>query len=192
MFYHHPLSPPSSWGVPRPSCVSPPLSYDAVCGPSLTPLDSGEALGSSPIRAVFRASLQKLVADERYWQPHGRFTHIRPGPAGFPEREEHYTVCGFFALWHMTALRLGPHPISPFLLRYAIEGRDRALSFDQPFLRLLDSELYDKLLPWAHYAWGTPLPANPLHPLNSLVFSASLDVSPVAHGSTHFSHPRFQ
>lgn len=137
----------------------------------------GEAIGSSPIRAVLRASVQRLVSNERYWQPHGRYYRIRPGPADLPEREEHLTVCGFFALWHTMALQAGPHPISPFLLRYIIEGRDRACSLDLPFLRLVDPELYERLLPWAQYEWGCPLPANPLDPLNTLLFSASLDVS---------------
>lgn len=138
---------------------------------------SGEAIGSSPLRAVFRACLQKLVADERYWQSYGRYVRIRAGPADFPEREEHLTLCGFFALWHMVAVRVGPHPISPFLLRYVIEGRERACALDLAFLRLIDPELYERLLPWAQYEWGSSLPVNPLDPLNTLLFSASLDVS---------------
>ncbi|RPD52498.1 hypothetical protein L227DRAFT_568566, partial [Lentinus tigrinus ALCF2SS1-6] len=135
----------------------------------------GDGIGDSPMRTVFRTAVQKLVADRRYWQPHGRFTVIRPGPANIPEREEHYTLCGFFALWHMIAMGVGPQPISPFLLRYAIEGCERACMLDPAFLRLIDPDLYGGLVPWSDYVWGSPLPADPWHPLNALIFSASLD-----------------
>ncbi|TFK77911.1 hypothetical protein K466DRAFT_571180, partial [Polyporus arcularius HHB13444] len=136
----------------------------------------GEAIGASPLRSLLRLCIQKLVADERYWKAVGRYRCVRPGPSGLPGRERNLEMCGFFSLFHMVALRVGPHPISPVALRYAIEGRDPALEFDQTFIRLIDPELYTRLLPWAEYEWGTALPTDPSHPLLILIFSAGVDV----------------
>ncbi|TFK82464.1 hypothetical protein K466DRAFT_603651 [Polyporus arcularius HHB13444] len=44
------------------------------------------------------------------------------------------------------------------------------------FIRLIDPELYEHLVPWAEYEWGTPLPSDPCHPLITLIFSAGVDV----------------
>ncbi len=105
----------------------------------------------------------------------GRFHVVRPGPSGLPERDIHLEVSGFVSLLHMVALRAGPHPISPIALRYVIEGRDHALAFDHTFIRLIDPELYERLVPWAEYEWGSPLPCHP-HPLITLILTASVDV----------------
>ncbi|KAI0712965.1 hypothetical protein C8T65DRAFT_695159 [Cerioporus squamosus] len=94
--------------------------------------------------------------------------------------------CFGFAYKHSWAIRgigrqlavttlSGPHPISPIALRYVIEGQDAALALDHTFLRLIDAELYQGLVPWAEYEWGTPLPRSPQHPLIGLISAAGVD-----------------
>ncbi|TFK82278.1 hypothetical protein K466DRAFT_603805 [Polyporus arcularius HHB13444] len=136
----------------------------------------GDAIGSSPLRSLLRLCVQRLVGDERYWKAVGRYRCVRPGPSGVVERETHLTLCGYFALLQMVSIHVGPLPISPMVLRYAIEGRDAALSFDSMFIRLIDPDLYDRLAPWDEYEWGTALPSDPSHPLITLIFSAGVDV----------------
>ncbi|TFK81813.1 hypothetical protein K466DRAFT_604199 [Polyporus arcularius HHB13444] len=138
-------------------------------------LTIGVAIGSSPIRTVLRRAIEILVSDQRYWHPVGKYFCMRSGPTGVSDRDDHLATCGFMALMHMIGVGRGPDPMSPFALRYAIEGRDRACVLDPAFIRLIDPMLYAQLAPWAEYEWGSPLPKDPAHKLNSLIFSAGKD-----------------
>ncbi|RDX47053.1 hypothetical protein OH76DRAFT_1419895 [Lentinus brumalis] len=136
---------------------------------------SGVSIGSSPLRSMLRRCVELLVADQRYWHQVGKYFCIRKGPTGSPERENHLAVSGFIALLHMVALGRGPDPMSPFLLRYVIEGRELACILDAAFIRLIDPALYAQLTPWTEYEWGSAFPTDPSHKLNSLIFSANQD-----------------
>ena len=125
--------------------------------------------------------MARVLEDTTVWQPRGRFTTLRWSPCTpgtYPRtREIKIKVAGFVALLHMVLFRAGPDPISPFLLRLAIEGRARACTLDPPFLRLLDADMYRLLTPWASYDRTQGLPEDPTHPLMSLLLGTSFDVS---------------
>lgn len=85
---------------------------------------------------------------------------------------------GFVCLLHMVMLRTGPDPISPYLLRTAIEGVDAALIIDHAFMRLVDPSLYESLRPWLEFERNVSLPSDPSDPLWQLIAQADIDVSP--------------
>ena len=117
--------------------------------------------------------------DPAVWQPLGRFQNIRwhPGGAnGVRSRVLALRTAGFLALFHMLVLRTGPDPISPYLLRFAIEGPARACAIDHAFMRLLDPTLYDNLGPWLAHDRSTALPRDPRDKLHSILLAAGMDV----------------
>ena len=83
---------------------------------------------------------------------------------------------GFLALFHMLILRTGPDPISPYLLRAALEGIEAALTIDHAFMRLVDPSLYSSLRPWLEFERGALIPSDPADDLVQLMMQADIDV----------------
>ena len=84
---------------------------------------------------------------------------------------------GFLSLLHMLVLRVGPDPISPWLLLFAMLGHDQACVIDHPFMALVDPELYDSLAPWITHDRTKPIPTNPTQALFHILGAAGIDVS---------------
>ncbi|KAI0706371.1 hypothetical protein C8Q76DRAFT_748384 [Earliella scabrosa] len=136
-------------------------------------------VGSGPLRTLMRAAVARVVADESIWQPRGRFHAIRWGPyslGALPRhREVKLKVAGYVALLHMIAVKAGPDPVSPFLLRLAIEGGSRASRIDHAFMQLLEPDIYHSLGPWIQHDMTKPLPAAAGDPLFHLIIDVGLD-----------------
>ena len=111
-----------------------------------------------------RETVRQIVADDVHWQARGRYHIIRwhiGGEHGLRSREIAMKRAGFVSLLHMVMLRTGPDPISPYLLRTAIEGADAALVIDHAFMRLVDPSLYESLRPWLEFERNVSLPTHP-------------------------------
>ena len=145
-------------------------------------------MGSGLLRTVLREAVSRVLSDPSIWQPRGRFHTIRWSAyslGGLPRsREVKLRVAGFVALLHMLALKAGPDPISPFLLRLAIKGGARAARIDHAFMQLLEPDIYHTLAPWISHSSTQPLPSSAGDPLFSLIVDVGLDVSrPAMHAA---------
>ena len=110
----------------------------------------------------------------------GRYYTIRwhvGGAQGLRSRQVAMKTSGFLSLLHMVILHTAPDPISPWVLRYAIEGLMGACIIDHAFMQLIDPDLYKTLRPWRLHDQADALPDDPLDGLFQLLTAADVDVS---------------
>lgn len=130
---------------------------------------------------MLRFAVQSMLADSDLWVQRGRYTTIRfhSSRMVLPHRYPRLQACGFVAVLHMVTMRAGPDPISPFLLRAAIETRSRACAADVAFLQLLDPEAYQSVIPWVARSRTAPLVVASSSPIGNLLYGANIDVCPL-------------
>ncbi|KAL7277990.1 hypothetical protein ACG7TL_007943 [Trametes sanguinea] len=142
----------------------------------------GEGIGPAIARTTLRSALKLATADHDLWEPRGQYSSIlfHASRSVIPTRRARLQACGFLALLHMLVLHAGPDPVSPFLLRAAIEDRSRAMSADPSFLGVLDPDTYNTLAAWVDRDHTSPLHLDPLSPLGQLLMTAN--INPELHG----------
>ncbi|KAL7283534.1 hypothetical protein ACG7TL_002968 [Trametes sanguinea] len=126
----------------------------------------GEGLGPATVRTTLRFALKLITADR---------------DLAIPARRARLQACGFLVLLHMVVLHAGPDPISPFLLRAAIEDRSRAMVADSSFLGVLDPDTYKTLAPWIQHSRMSPWQLEPLSPLGQLLMTANINPLGLSH-----------
>ncbi|KAI9062193.1 hypothetical protein FKP32DRAFT_861807 [Trametes sanguinea] len=137
----------------------------------------GEGIGPAIARTTLRFALKLATADHDLWETRGQYLSIlfHASRSAIPTRRARLQACGFLALLHMLVLHAGPDPVSPFLLRAAIEDRSRAMSADPSFLGVLDPDTYKTLTAWVDRDRSFPLPPDPLSPLGQLLMTANIN-----------------
>ncbi|KAJ2973809.1 hypothetical protein NUW54_g11995 [Trametes sanguinea] len=143
----------------------------------------GEGIGPATVRTTLRLVLKLVTGDGDLWEMRGQYASIlfHASHSAIPVRRARLRACGFLSLLHMVVLHAGPDPISPFLLRAAIEDRSRAMSADASFLRVLDPDTYKALAPWVERDQMSPLRLEPLSPLGQLLMSANINPLGLSH-----------
>lgn len=139
-----------------------------------------------------------MTAESDLWtQRSGRYMSLRfhSSRMVLPQRYARLQACGFMVMLYMVNLRSGPDPISPFLLRAVIETRARACAVDMAFLRLLDPEVHQSILPWVTRDRNSPLSASLGSEIGGLLCSVNIDVrrisllSALPNSTTDALHP---
>ncbi|KAI0351091.1 hypothetical protein OH77DRAFT_1593049 [Trametes cingulata] len=137
----------------------------------------GEGIGQATSRTILRLAVKLSLTDSDLWEQRDRYKLLilHPSREMIPSRRARLQACGFLALLHLVTVRTGPDPISPFLLRLALEGHARAMSLDVPFLQRLSPETYTALLPWAERDPTLPLDMSPQSPIGQLLYAANIN-----------------
>ncbi|KAI1783770.1 hypothetical protein LXA43DRAFT_1102144 [Ganoderma leucocontextum] len=139
-------------------------------------LTIGGAIGRGVTRNLLREAIQVALRVPNLWQTRGRYSTIEFRPyAQERERGLHLRSCGFLCLLHMVALGAGPDPISPFLLRAAIEDEDVALQIDAALLRLLAPDDFATLIPWISHDKSVPVARNVTTRVASLLMASDIN-----------------
>ena len=105
-----------------------------------------------------------MVAQSEVWQDVGRYKTVLWSVSDTDvqyERMMQLKTAGFLSIMHMATLMAGPDPVSPFLLRAAIEGTKTCLAIDRPFINRLEPSVHDALVPWMEQDLREPLPRTP-------------------------------
>ena len=139
---------------------------------------SGDALGDGANRCLVREAVRLAVCDTRLWEPRDRYSSILfyHSRHSSPSRVLQLKTCGFLSLMHMVATLTGPDPISPFLIRAAIEGRAGTCIIDHAFLRLLSPQTLASLTPFTTIDSDVEQLRNPLNPAGGLLLAANINV----------------
>ncbi|KAJ3011463.1 hypothetical protein NUW54_g2161 [Trametes sanguinea] len=137
----------------------------------------GEGIGRATMRTVLQLAVKQVLEDRDLWETRGRYSSIlfHPSRGVIPARYVRLQVCRFLALLHMVHLHAGPEPISPFLIRAAIEERQHALALDAPFLRLLEPDMYMAVASWAERDRMTVPNTSPQTPIGQLLYAANIN-----------------
>ncbi|KAI0684623.1 hypothetical protein C8T65DRAFT_681618 [Cerioporus squamosus] len=143
----------------------------------------GAAFGEAVLRAVLRRALQILLSNTQVWQNVGRFSTIRwhlDGSVVEVERQLNLRATAFVGLMHLLGGHGAPLPISPFLFRHVIEGREKACIVDPAFMQRLDGDMFRSLLPWTTYDRTSPFPTDDMN-IMALISAGQIDPGTV-HG----------
>ncbi|KAJ7774174.1 hypothetical protein DFH07DRAFT_767383 [Mycena maculata] len=151
--------------------------------------------GVGPERAALREGCQVLASRYHYWQQAAGSHMFRPilTPVDDPiqERINTFRAHGTFLALHCYLLRQGPLPISIWVLRALVEGRQSML-IPKHILLHLDPGAYDILAPWYDFHQDTPvpLPSNASHPLRQFILEYMPDIQPnlIRNSRTHQEH----
>ncbi|PIL36087.1 hypothetical protein GSI_01747 [Ganoderma sinense ZZ0214-1] len=139
-------------------------------------LTIGSAIGQGVTRNLLRETIQVALRIPNLWQDRGRYSTIQFLPYIPPQdRILHFMSCGFLCVLHIVALEIGPEPISPFLLRAAIEEVEGALQIDTALLRLLAPEDFETLLPWITHDRSVPLAADITSKVATLLMASEIN-----------------
>lgn len=82
---------------------------------------------------------------------------------------------GFLTFMHIYNLRLGPEPLSPFLLQLLLDGT-AFFTYDDRFVRQLSPSTTEDLQPWTDWDRVGPLPVNSSR-LSQLLAQFEINVS---------------
>ncbi|CDO71247.1 hypothetical protein BN946_scf184908.g4 [Trametes cinnabarina] len=136
-----------------------------------------EGIGPATVRTALRIALKLATADHDLWEIRGHYASIlfHVSRSVIPTRHARLQACGFLALLHMVVVHIGPDPVSPFLLRAAIEDHSRAMAMDQSFLGTLDPGTYKALGAWRERDSSAPLKPGPLSELGQLLMAANIN-----------------
>ncbi|KAJ7754325.1 hypothetical protein DFH07DRAFT_959773 [Mycena maculata] len=151
--------------------------------------------GVGPERAALREGCQVLASCYHYWQQAAGSHMFRPilTPVDDPiqERINTFRAHGTFLALHCYLLRQGPLPISIWVLRALVEGRQSML-IPKHILLHLDPGAYNILAPWYDFHQDTPipLPSDASHPLRQFILEYMPDIQPnlIRNSRTHQEH----
>lgn len=140
---------------------------------------SGPGVGAGPVRTTLHLAIHLMIGESDLWtQRSGRYMSLRfhSSCMVLSQRYARLQAYGFMTMLYMVNLRSGPDPVSPFLLRAVIETRARACAADTAFLRLLDPEVHQSILPWVMRDRNSPLKAEVGSAIGGLLCSVNIDV----------------
>jgi hypothetical protein len=136
------------------------------------PSHSGNAVGPGTERAVVEEALKIFTSDATYTrvinnEPVYYGVSLRPTPSSkdrLRRLKVFGTICALSIFWH----RQGPDPVSPFLLKYAIDGLSSLMDLD--FISCFAPTLADDLRPWP-LDHTLPLSLDINSPLSTVVYT---------------------